>query len=190
MSYDFLSRLYEQYCNFEEIHLADLPSIYKEELYRAICFPNDDAHAKGAILYGLIKDDAGLIKAVYEALTVNRSHSIRVFTAQLLIERNSVKARDLIVYLIMQGSLLYRRQLLEALGKIADKEDRQIENMFRRFLRYGDQNTVEGAIRGVANWGNERLLYEIIKCLQKHTNEKIRLAALQALEGFKNDGVR
>lgn len=185
---DFLSRLFNKYCNSENIDIEEMPSISTRDLYNAICIANIDDSAKGAVIYALLNKNEEMIKALYEALIVNKSHSIREFTAKLLIEKKTDKSKNLIIYLIMQGSLLYRRQLLELLGEIANKEDRQIENLFRRFLRYGDQNTVEGAIKGASHWGNERLVDQIIECLHKHTSENVRLAATKALGRFKNQG--
>ncbi|MBZ0156864.1 MAG: HEAT repeat domain-containing protein [Alphaproteobacteria bacterium] len=165
---------------------------------------------KGALLqlfyhiYGQMDGQRGEeVKAVLkEVLGARIPHALKAFTAGVLCDcasaepsdqmtdRAADRIADVLVSLILRGSLLYRKELLIALGRTAPPGNAKVTELLRRFLRYGDQHTKHAAARAAGFFGNEGLVPDLVYCLQKETNETVLLPVTEALGRLRSPSSR
>ena len=181
-----LEELFERYYKSKEDLNTETLLEIDFNLLQDIIQSSKEKVAKGAILYVFLKEDC--LKILHNIVVSSRDLELRRFIESVLIEKKDIKTLKLMIYLANQGSLINRRKLLETIGEIAPNDDKKVEDLFRRFLMYGDQNSVEGALIGAGKLKNMNLLPEIISCLNKHTSEYVRIAAVEALDNYKHLG--
>ncbi|HIJ59498.1 MAG TPA: hypothetical protein HPP56_02615 [Nitrospirae bacterium] len=185
--YDYLLDLFINFQKKPNINPDNLLSISDDIICSIITEDIKTDISKGAIIYSLLTDNKQVIDSLFQMLTAKKDSDLILFVSDCVVKIAPKNAVSLIVFLIMQGSLLFRRQLLELLGAIASKEDERIRRLFLRFLKYGDQNTVEGAVKGAGKLAHLDLISEVVNCLRKHTSEYIRLACVEVLLSFRED---
>ncbi|MFO0751905.1 MAG: HEAT repeat domain-containing protein [Thermodesulfovibrionales bacterium] len=132
--------------------------------------------------------------ALKEVLGARIPHALKQFAAGALCSRGAEgrgeETADILLFLILRGSLLYRKELLIALGQTAAPDNAKATELLHRFLRYGDQHTKHAAAIAAGFFGNEGLVPDLVYCLQKETNETVLLPVAEALGRLRSPSAR
>lgn len=182
----YLDALLDDYNDKKES--IDLNSAIKlEDLVALAQSPNVLEKArKGALLHLLLTKTDSASQLLMKILRRDFEHGYKHFMVDVLCQYKNSKMLEIMIYLVLKGSLLYRKNLLIATAEVAHHDNAPLKKLLHRFLLYGDQNTKSAAAIAIGHFGNSSLVDDVIYVTCKEQNEQVKISLIEAMKLLKD----
>ncbi|MFZ2957947.1 MAG: hypothetical protein WA705_13750 [Candidatus Ozemobacteraceae bacterium] len=134
--------------------------------------------------------DASSVSDALRDYVLKGSHEDRAFMADLMCRHPVPGLKNALLFLLSQGSLLYRPQLFLVFVRLMPKGSPEVSSFLRRHIRYGDQQTKMAAIQAAIEWGPACVREELLLGLRKEASPLVRKAVIEALSLISDEEVR